>query len=91
MALIRWILLALMAFGFVLLAVSNWILVDFILPDGSSRAVPLPLLLALAFLAGVIPTWAWMAVRPLGRRIAPARAERPEVVASVPASAGQQG
>jgi uncharacterized integral membrane protein len=87
MALIRWLLLALMAFAFVLLAVSNWTLVDFILPDGSLRAVPLPLLLGLAFLAGVIPTWVWMAIRPLGSRRNPApRAARTERVESVPAA-----
>jgi uncharacterized integral membrane protein len=87
MALIRWLLLALMAFAFVLLAVSNWTMVDFILPDGSQRAVPLPLLLALAFLAGVIPTWGWMAVRPLQRLTPTPRRDRQEVVSSI----GQQG
>jgi uncharacterized integral membrane protein len=83
MALIRWLLVALMAFAFVLLAVSNWTMVDFILPDGSARAVPLPLLLGLAFLAGMIPTWVWMGLlRPLaGARKAVPRAERTEVAA----------
>ncbi len=83
MAIIRWVLLALMGFGFLLLAVSNWTFVPFILPDGGVARAPLPLLLGGAFLAGMIPTWAWMAfVRPLleGRRLRPrARTERAEV------------
>ncbi|WP_164155791.1 hypothetical protein [Sandarakinorhabdus rubra] len=87
MAIVRWVLLVALAFGFLLLAVSNWTPVDFILPDGSVRAVPLPLLLGLAFLAGVIPTWAWMAVRPLAPRRAPLpRGERTEVAPAVSAA-----
>ena len=98
MALIRWLLLALMAFAFVLLAASNWTMVDFILPDGSPRAVPLPVLLGLAFLAGVIPTGAWLSLlRPLAnsRRTAAApRGERTEVappIAPALAPAAPQG
>jgi uncharacterized integral membrane protein len=88
MALIRWLLLALMAFAFVLLAVSNWTMVDFILPDGDAVALPLPLLLGGAFLAGVLPTWAWMAIRPKSdRRAGQRRAERAEVVSSIPSTA----
>jgi uncharacterized integral membrane protein len=84
MAIIRYALLALMAFAFLLLAVSNWTFVPFTLPDGGVARAPLPLLLAGAFLAGMIPTWLWMAfVRPLmeGRRLrpTPARTERAEV------------
>jgi hypothetical protein len=89
MAIVRWILLAALAFGFVLLAVSNWTPVDFILPDGTVVALPLPVLLGIAFLAGAVPTWLWMAfLRPLAasRRIAPQpRAERTEVAPPLPA------
>jgi hypothetical protein len=64
-----------MGLAFVLLSVSNWTLVDFVLPDGSPASVPLPLLLAAAFLAGVIPTWAWHALlRPLAGK---SRSRRP--------------
>ncbi|OYW15015.1 MAG: hypothetical protein B7Z50_02610, partial [Sphingomonadales bacterium 12-62-5] len=55
-AIVRWVFLAVMAALFILLAVSNWTLVDFVLPDGTPKALPLPLLLGAAFLAGVIPT-----------------------------------
>ena len=83
MTLIRWVLLAALGMAFVLLAVSNWTLVDFVLPDGSPASVPLPMLLAAAFLAGVIPTWAWHALlRPLaekGRSRRPGKAERTDV------------
>lgn len=66
MSMIRWIFLAAMAAGFVLLAVSNWTLVDFVLPNGRLAPVPLPLLLAGAFLAGAVPTWLWLGLmRPL--------------------------
>ena len=66
MTLIRWILFLAFALAFVLLAVSNWTLVQFVLPDGTPAAVPLPLLMAGAFLAGIIPTWAWHALlRPM--------------------------
>ncbi|MCU0891341.1 MAG: hypothetical protein MUE77_06265 [Sandarakinorhabdus sp.] len=92
MAIVRWILLAALAFGFVLLAVSNWTPVDFILPDGRAVALPLPLLLGIAFLAGVIPTWLWMAfLRPMAsaRRTAPkVREERTEVAPPLPAAQG---
>ncbi|MBU6165018.1 MAG: hypothetical protein KGQ52_02675 [Alphaproteobacteria bacterium] len=88
MAIIRWALLALMGFAFLLLAVSNWTFVPFILPDGGVARAPLPLLLAGAFLAGMIPTWGWMAfVRPLleGRRLRPpARSDRAEVAEVAP-------
>lgn len=82
MGIIRWVFIAVMAIIFLLLAVSNWTLVDFILPDGTPRAVPLPLLLGIAFLAGVIPTWAWHGLlRPLAesRRPRPARVEQTQV------------
>ncbi|MEI6486935.1 MAG: hypothetical protein WCO11_11795 [Sphingomonadales bacterium] len=79
MAWLRWIVVALMLASFVLLAISNWTLVDFVLPDGTPKAVPLPVLLGLAFLAGVIPTWIWhVMVRPMAesRRARPPRVER---------------
>ena len=83
MAIVRWILLGALAFGFVLLAVSNWTPVDFILPDGRVVALPLPVLLGAAFLAGAIPTWLWTAlIRPIAasrRAVSPAQAERTEV------------
>jgi uncharacterized integral membrane protein len=82
MAIFRWIFVAVMAIIFILLAVSNWTLVDFILPDGTPAAVPLPLLLGGAFLAGVIPTWIWhVLLRPLAesRRARPARVEQTQI------------
>lgn len=88
MAFIRWLLLAALAMAFLLLAVSNWTPVDFILPDGTPRPVPLPLLLAGAFLAGVLPTWAWLTVlRPLAANRRP-RPERVERVEAAPGSSG---
>ncbi len=86
MAMVRWVFLAAMAVLFILLAVSNWTLVDFILPDGTPTALPLPLLLGIAFLAGVIPTWIWhVLLRPLAesRRVRPVRAEQAQVAAPV--------
>ncbi len=92
MAIIRWVLLAMMAFAFMLLAVSNWTFVPFILPDGAVARAPLPLLLAGAFLAGMVPTWAWMAfVRPLleGRQLRPrVRSERAEVAPPLAGTGG---
>ena len=86
MAIVRWVFLAVMAVLFILLAVSNWTLVDFVLPDGTPKALPLPLLLGVAFLAGVIPTWIWhVLLRPLAesRRVRPARVEQAQVAAPV--------
>jgi lipopolysaccharide assembly protein A len=85
MAIFRWVFIAAMAAGFLLLAVSNWTPVDFILPDGTPAAVPLPLLLGIAFLAGVIPTWIWhVLLRPLAEssKVRPARVERTETAPS---------
>ncbi len=66
MAIIRWLLLAALLFGFLLLAVANWVPVEFVLPTGRVTTLPLPLLLAGAFVAGVVPTWLWHGlVRPL--------------------------
>ena len=82
MAMFRWILVAAMAIIFVLLAASNWTPVNFILPDGTTTALPLPLLLGIAFMAGVIPTWIWHRwLRPLAtsRRERPARVEHTQV------------
>ena len=84
MAIVRWVFLAVMAALFVLLAVSNWTFVDFILPDGTPTALPLPMLLGGAFLAGVIPTWIWhVLLRPLAesRRARPPRVEHAESAA----------
>lgn len=91
MGLIRWLVLLALSLLFVLLAVSNWTLVEFVLPDGTPAAVPLPLLLAAAFLAGVIPTWAWHALlRPMAER---SRTRRPDKVerTEVASSLGQPG
>lgn len=85
MSMIRWLFLAAIAAGFVLLAVSNWTLVDFVLPDGTLAPVPLPLLLAGAFLTGVVPTWIWHGLmRPMieaRRSRSPAKAEVAEIAA----------
>lgn len=78
MGYIRWVFVGLMLALFVLLSISNWTLVDFILPDGTPKAVPLPMLLGGAFLAGVIPTWIWhVLLRPMAesRRARPPRVE----------------
>lgn len=91
MSLIRWIFLLALALVFVLLSVSNWTLVDFVLPNGTLAAVPLPLLLAAAFLAGVLPTWAWLSLlRPMADR---SRSRRPEKVerTEVASALGQPG
>lgn len=82
MSFIRWMLLLALAFAFVLLAASNWTMVGFVLPDGSLRPVPLPVLLGAAFVAGVVPTWAWLSfLRPLAGSRSPrhAKAERTEI------------
>lgn len=86
MAIIRWLLLAALLAGFLLLAVANWVPVEFVLPTGRVTTLPLPLLLAGAFVAGVIPTWAWHGlIRPLlgDRRPAsrPPLAEQTDVAA----------
>lgn len=92
MAMVRWVFLAAMAVLFILLAVSNWTLVDFVLPDGTPTTLPLPLLLGIAFLAGVIPTWIWhVLLRPLAksRRVRPGRVEKAQVAA--PAASPSSG
>jgi uncharacterized integral membrane protein len=85
MAIFRWVFVAAMAVVFILLAVSNWTLVDFILPNGTTTALPLPLLLGIAFLAGVIPTWLWhVLLRPLAikRPAGPPRVEHTQTASS---------
>ncbi len=57
MSILRWILLTALAVAFLLLAVANWTPVPFRLPDGAMVNIRLPLLLALAFIAGWLPTW----------------------------------
>ncbi len=57
MNILRWILLTVLAVAFLLLSVANWTPVPFRLPDGAVVSIHLPLLLALAFIAGWLPTW----------------------------------
>ena len=57
MSILRWILLTALAVAFLLLAVANWTPVPFRLPDGTMVNIRLPLLLAIAFVAGWLPTW----------------------------------
>ncbi len=57
MSIVRWILLTALAVAFLLLAVANWTPVPFRLPDGAIISIRLPLLLAIAFIAGWLPTW----------------------------------
>ncbi len=57
MTILRWILLTALAMAFLLLAVANWTPVPFRLPDGVVISVQLPILLAMAFIAGWLPTW----------------------------------
>jgi hypothetical protein len=53
--------------------------------------VPLPLLLAAAFVAGVIPTWAWHALlRPMAEKSRSRRPEKLELT-EVASSLGQPG
>lgn len=54
---LRALLVALVGAAFLLLSVANWSLVPFLLPDGQAVQVPLPLIIAAAFLAGWLPTW----------------------------------
>jgi uncharacterized integral membrane protein len=57
MTILRWILATALAVAFLLLAVANWTPVPFRLPDGTMVNIRLPLLLAIAFVAGWLPTW----------------------------------
>jgi uncharacterized integral membrane protein len=57
MTILRWVLVTALAVAFLLLAVANWTPVPFRLPDGSMVNIRLPLLLAIAFVAGWLPTW----------------------------------
>ena len=57
MTILRWVLVTALAVAFLLLAVANWTPVPFRLPDGTMLNVRLPLLLAIAFVAGWLPTW----------------------------------
>lgn len=57
MNILRWVLVTALAMVFLLLSVANWTPVPFRLPDGAMVSVPLPLLLAAAFVAGWLPTW----------------------------------
>ncbi|PZN94620.1 MAG: hypothetical protein DCF31_08940 [Alphaproteobacteria bacterium] len=59
MSIVRWVLLTALAVAFLLLAVANWTPVPFRLPDGTMIFIRLPLLLAIAFVAGWLPTWLW--------------------------------
>ncbi len=62
---LRWALIAAISGGFLLLSVSNWTIVPFVMPDGEPMAIALPVLLGVAFIAGWLPTWAWaVATRP---------------------------
>ncbi len=54
---LRILLVVLVGMVFLLLSVANWTLVAFLLPDGRSVQVPLPLIILGAFLAGWLPTW----------------------------------
>jgi uncharacterized integral membrane protein len=54
---LRVVLVVLVGAAFLLLSVANWSLVPFLLPDGRSVQVPLPMIIAGAFLAGWLPTW----------------------------------
>lgn len=58
---LRLVLLGALAFGFLLFAVANWTPVDLILPNGTARTVPLPLLLLGAFIIGLVPAQLWHA------------------------------
>ena len=57
MNILKWVLLTALAVAFLLLSVANWTPVPFRLPDGAVIYVQLPLLLAIAFIAGWLPTW----------------------------------
>ena len=57
MTILKWILATALAVAFILLAVANWTPVPFRLPDGAVINIRLPLLLAIAFIAGWLPTW----------------------------------
>lgn len=57
MNILRWIAVTALLMAFLLLSVANWTPVPFRLPDGAMISLPLPLLLALAFIAGWLPTW----------------------------------
>jgi hypothetical protein len=86
MTILRWILLTALAVAFLLLSVANWTPVPFRLPDGAIISVQLPLLLAVAFVAGWLPTWLYhLGVKTtLQRRLKrtePAIAARPAVQA----------
>lgn len=52
----RWITAGLLVAVFLLLSVANWTLVPFLLPQGRQVMVPLPLIIAIAFVAGWLPT-----------------------------------
>jgi len=54
---IRVIVLVAVIAAFLLLSVANWTLVPFLLPQGRQVMIPLPLLIAAAFMAGWLPTW----------------------------------
>jgi len=53
----RWITAGLLVAIFLLLSVANWTLVPFLMPQGRQIMVPLPLIIAIAFVAGWLPTW----------------------------------
>lgn len=57
MKIMRWVLLTALAVAFLLLAIANWTPVPFRMPDGVIISVQLPVLLAIAFVAGWLPTW----------------------------------
>lgn len=57
MNILRWIAITALLMAFLLLSVANWTPVPFRLPDGAMISAPLPVLLAIAFTAGWLPTW----------------------------------
>ncbi len=84
MNILKWILVTALAVAFLLLSVANWTPVPFRMPDGAVVMVYLPVLLAIAFAAGWLPTWLIHLGRTasLNRRLA--RAERGGLVSSLP-------
>jgi uncharacterized integral membrane protein len=54
---LRWIIIIALVAVFLLLSVANWTMVPFLLPQGRPVMIPLPLIIAAAFIAGWLPTW----------------------------------
>jgi uncharacterized integral membrane protein len=80
MSIFKWVVITALAVAFLLLSVANWTPVPFHRPDGVVVMVQLPVIIAISFAAGWLPTWLWHLGRSAGLHRRLAKAERGAMV-----------